>query len=116
MTVTRSVLVIDGSVETKTVLQAVLEPRGTHVRHTRGHRLLPEGQPPDVIVIDLDNSATAPSCPEWQHTPQVVIASERVEVDDSQVHFLEKPFHYPELIRLVEELLSQPAPPTARAA
>uniref|UniRef100_A0A7C4LQ59 Response regulator n=1 Tax=Schlesneria paludicola TaxID=360056 RepID=A0A7C4LQ59_9PLAN len=107
MTATRSVLVIDGSADTNAVLQAVLEPRGTQVRRARGHRLSTDGTPPDLIVIDLDNSvADSPPSP-WHHTPQIVISSQRVDIHESQTRFLEKPFHYPELIRAVEELLAE---------
>jgi DNA-binding NtrC family response regulator len=109
VTAPRSVLVIDDSSEADAVLRAVFEPRGDHVRRTRSHLLsesLTNTPPPDVVVIDLDNSSPATADFAWGTTAQVVLGSQRVLLDDAQTRFLEKPFQFPELVRAVEDLLA----------
>jgi len=103
----RSVLVIDGSSDTDAVLRAVLEPRGATVRRTRSHLLSAQSPSPrpDVVVIDLDHAADH-AARDWASTPQVVLCSQRVPVNEANSRFLEKPFEFPQLIRAVEDLLS----------
>jgi CheY-like chemotaxis protein len=101
-----SVLLIHGSAETDAVLRAVLEPRGTQVQRARGKVCSNECARPDVVVIDLDEAHHSDARSAWSDTPQVVLSSRRIDVDDAQARFLEKPFHYPALIRAVEELLA----------
>ncbi len=115
MTTPRHVLVIDDLNETATVLQAILEPRGAVVERTRTRQLSQdwaERQEPDVVVVDLDESAdlAQSNAPVWDKTPQVVISSARVMVDDSTTRFLQKPFQFPELLRAVEDLLAVRTP------
>ncbi len=111
MTTPRQVLVIDGPSETATVLQAILERRGTVVQRTRTQGLRESWNAatgPDVVVVDVDSAQQAASTqPQvWQTTPHVVIGSHRVMVDDAHTRFLQKPFQFPELIRAVEDLLN----------
>lgn len=100
------VLLIDGSADTEAVVRAVLEPRGMSVSRTRSHgdRMRQETTP-DVVVVDLDDvTETAEAI--FEESGQVLIGSTRVEVSDPRVRFLEKPFHYPELIQVLEDLLT----------
>ena len=110
MTPPRTVLVIDGSTETDTVLRTVLEPLGAQVRRTRSHCLdaaaLAEERP-DVVVIDLDHASDSAADFARDANSQVVLSSQRIDVSDSQSRFLEKPFQFPELIRAVEDLLQR---------
>lgn len=112
VTTAPQVLVIDGLSETATVLQAILEPRGTVVQRTRTQRLPGRWEaetPPDVVVVDMDGVSAAEPAAVWGSTPHVVISSRRVEVADGNNRFLQKPFQFPELIRAVEDLLATPA-------
>ncbi len=101
------VLLIDGSSETETVLRAVLEPRGTSVSRTRSHTTQRTQPPPaDVVVLDLDDPQENPDAA-WTAVGRVLIGSTQLIPNDPTVRFLEKPFHYPELIRAVEDLLAR---------
>jgi len=106
------VLVIDESSDTETVLRAVLEPRGTAVersrRHTAATRSEVDSVFQDVIVIDLDadpQSLQSVSAQAGSHSRRVVLGSQHPPRDVPCDRFLSKPFQYPELIRVVEELL-----------
>lgn len=107
------VLVIDGSSDTETVLKAVLEPRGTSVGRHRNHRLasrLDASSSPEVVVIDLDAEPDAlRMASPWQNSPRVLLGSHRPPVTGHGERFLAKPFQYPELVRLIEELLDEHA-------
>ena len=98
-------LLVDGAAETDAVLRAVLERRGARVRRTRSHLLANLSLAPDVVVIDRDDTGHAAAERAFPHTPQVVLGSQRLPVNDDRARFLEKPFEYPELVRVVEELL-----------
>ena len=116
VTVPRQVLVVDGLSETATVLQAVLEPRGTVVQRARSSSLRPltgSSSDPDVVILDLDQPVESDhdSSQAWSQTPQVVIGSRRIKIDDDQTRFLQKPFQFPELIRAVEDLLNRTETP-----
>lgn len=106
MNATPRVLLIDGSEDTAAVVRAVLEPRGMSVSRTRSHGDWTESSStPDVVVVDLDDlSSTTETV--FEEAGQVLIGSHRVEVTDPRVRFLEKPFHYPELIQVLEDLLT----------
>lgn len=113
MTTPRHILVIDGSAETASVLQAVLEPRGAVVQRKRTQSLTESWGTtgaPDVVVVDVDDirKETTGEADPWQNTPQVVIGSTRVSIEDQQTRFLQKPFQFPELIRAIEDLLPPP--------
>lgn len=107
------VLVIDGSSDTETVLKAVLEPRGTSVGRRRNHRFasrLDTSASPEVVVIDLDAEPDAlQTVSPWQHSPRVLLGSHRPQVTAPSERFLAKPFQYPELVRLIQELLDERA-------
>jgi DNA-binding NtrC family response regulator len=115
VTTAPNVLVIDGLSETATVLEAVLSRRGTTVQQARDVRRAAEefpGGDPAVVVIDGDDGpATTVARNEWPASRQVVITSARLPLDKPHAHFLQKPFQFPELVRLVEDLLA--APPRA---
>ncbi|MDP1798350.1 MAG: hypothetical protein Q8K78_12740 [Planctomycetaceae bacterium] len=101
------VLLIDGSADTEAVVRAVLEPRGMRVARTRSHgaEMHSTDTAPDVVVLDLDEIATSTE-DTWSETHQVLLGSTRVEVCQPHVRFLEKPFQFPELIQVLEDLLS----------
>ena len=103
------VLVIDESSDMETVLRAVLEPRGTSVGRRRNQRdafQAVSSSPPEVVVIDLDGeSATQPPTAAWQGSPRVLLGTHRPATTHQRERFLEKPFQYPELVRVIEELL-----------
>ncbi len=107
MNTTPRVLLIDGSADTEAVVRAVLEPRGMSVARTRSHGVEPyrSETTPDVVVLDLDEM-DAFTEDAWSETCQVQIGSTRVEVSQPHVRFLEKPFQFPELIQVLEDLIS----------
>lgn len=109
VTNTPRVLVVDGLAETETVLRAVFEPQGARVERRRGSTVFSEDSPPEVVVVDLDDqSPEAASATVWPHVPRVFLGSAPVHRLENQERFLEKPFHYPELVRLVQSLLDTP--------
>ena len=103
------VLVIDESSDTETVLKAVLEPRGTSVGRSRNQRLASQSvlsSRPEVVVIDLDGELDSQfTGATWQSSPRVLIGTHRPAVANQRERFLEKPFQYPELVRVIQELL-----------
>jgi hypothetical protein len=103
------VLLIDGSSDTEEVLRAVLEPRGTVVSRTRSHGTSSamDGAAPDVVVMDLDERSQATPV-RWSGTRQVLLGSTRVTITEPGVRFLEKPFHFPDLVKVVEDFLTTP--------
>lgn len=107
MNTTPRVLLIDGSADTEAVVRAVLEPRGMSVARTRSYGVEPfrAETTPDVVVLDLDELDAAAE-ETWGDTCQVQIGSTRVEVSQPNVRFLEKPFQFPELIQVLEDLLT----------
>jgi DNA-binding NtrC family response regulator len=102
------VLVIDGSSETATVLQAVLEPHQAIVNRTRSHvagdRFGHDGQP-DVVVVDVDQPADD-GAPVWTGTPHVIVGAAWAPAALPNSRFLQKPFEFPELVRAVQDLLA----------
>lgn len=113
MNLSPRVLVIDESSDTETVLKAVLEPRGTSVGRRRNHRFAPRldtSLSPEVVVIDLDAEPDAlQTASPWQNSPRVLLGSHRPPIATQSERFLAKPFEYPELVRLIEELLGEHA-------
>ena len=105
----RRVLVIGGASDTETVLKAVLEPRGTTVERSRLHRVAGQGgsgNSPEVVVIDLDSEPEVSSMTSrWHQSTRVLIGSDHPDTIASEERFLSKPFQYPELVQLIEELL-----------
>ena len=103
------VLVIDESSDTETVLKAVLEPRGTSVGRSRNQRqasLSVRSSQPEVVVIDLDGESDSQFADAmWHAAPRVLIGTHRPAVANQRERFLEKPFQYPELVRVIQELL-----------
>lgn len=106
------VLVVDGLMETEEVLRAVLEPRGLEVDRVRGPRFgnFPAKERPSVVVLHLDDAQPfARRAAEWPNVPRIVIGAAQPAVDagaNADERFLEKPFHYGELIRAIEVLLT----------
>jgi CheY-like chemotaxis protein len=102
--------VVDGISETEAVLKAVLEPQGARVERCRSSECLAiDPSPPRVVVVDADDASSELAfAPLWPDVPRVVLGSARVDGSESAGRFLEKPFHYPELIHLVESLLDLP--------
>jgi CheY-like chemotaxis protein len=103
------VLVVGGASDTETVLKAVLEPRGATVERTRG---LPvpsrsaEAASPNVVVIDLDAERDTESVKfRWKESSRVLIGSRLPTFISADERFLEKPFQFPELVQVIEELL-----------
>lgn len=106
--VTLRVLVVDGLSETETVLKAVLEPQGACVERCRSSEPARHHLPPNVVVVDIDDLPAENAADAWPDVPHVVIGSARVDGAHQPARFLEKPFHYPELIRTVQRLLELP--------
>lgn len=112
MTNTPKVLVLDGLAETATVLRAVFEPQGARVERRRSSAESFAGSPPEVVVVDLDDRLSDDQTDAaWPDVPRVFLSSAPLSPSDDRERFLEKPFHYPELVRLVQSLLD---PPTER--
>jgi hypothetical protein len=101
------VLLVDGIEETQEVLSAVLGPRGMIVDRTPAWKL--EHTSPitahDVVVLDSDRHVL--ESPQFAGQPQVILGSLTVPCEDSGAprRFLQKPFHYGELIQAIESLL-----------
>lgn len=110
MTTAPRVLVFDGLSETEAVLKAVLEPQGARVERRRSSEpAVGDSSPPHVVVMDLDDPSSHPSLEAaWPDVPRVVLSSQPDATDHAQAGFLEKPFHYPELVRMVQRLLDLP--------
>jgi hypothetical protein len=95
-----------GLPETADVLKAVLEPRGWEVARLRGER--PATGPPRLVVLHRDDEPRNP----WADVPTVVIGTADVPDDAASPDdrpFLAHPFHYAELIQVVDRLLARAA-------
>jgi CheY-like chemotaxis protein len=118
------ILVVDEVSDTAEVLQAVLEPRGVTV-----NRITRWGQTesstaenrPAVVVYDAESSADgAPTTGgNWHGVPQIIIGTMRVDrtsdtgnsgsqaaAPDSARRYLQKPFHFAELVQAIEDLIA----------
>ena len=129
MTRGQRVVVVDGVPETAQVLRAVFEPRGHQVDRVRGFDLAhSRSTEAGVLVVHDDGHSggcrsTAPA-----RAARVVIASFTSDDDaaasvesvapysTTNERRLAQPFHYAELIRAVESLLSEEQPAAARVA
>lgn len=100
---------IDGSSDTGTVLKAVFEPRGTFVEHYRRRSNVSASDGDSsaaVVVIDLDaESDSARDFSFGNETPCIFLGSRPASSVVGRERFLAKPFQYPELVRVIEELL-----------
>jgi CheY-like chemotaxis protein len=107
----RRVLVIGGVSDTETVLKAVLEPRGATVERSRTQPQLVRsstGRSPQVVVIDIDTELDAKAAAvRWHQSQRVLIGSDLPGAIAADERFLAKPFHYPELVKVIEELLNE---------
>ena len=104
----RRVLVIGGASDTETVLKAVLEPRGATVERSRSHRAVSRsvaGPSPEVVIIDLDAEHDSEVATCWQQANRVFIGSDSPSSIASADRFLAKPFQFPELVKVIEDLL-----------
>ena len=65
-----------------------------------------EASQPEVVVIDLDGEPDAQFTDStWHAAPRVLIGTHRPAVAHQRERFIEKPFQYPELVRVIQELL-----------
>lgn len=104
------VLVIDGPTETEEVLRAVLEPRGLEVNRVRAHapHAVPSN-PASLVVLHEDDWPADRHSGAWENVPRVIIGSAAVpDSSDGEACYLQKPYHYGELIRAIERLLATP--------
>jgi CheY-like chemotaxis protein len=111
------VLVVDSESATEEVLKAVLEPRGLRVDRVRDLTSQSDYGLPSLLVIDDEKSSIdIRSSSGWAGVPRVVIGSAQIsggsesggsESDTGQ--YLQKPFQYPELIQLIDQLLADRA-------
>ena len=114
------VLVVDGLSETEEVLRAVLEPRGLEVDRIRAGRLreFAAKRRPSVVVVHVDDEPS-PTPERWPDVPRILIGATQTPVRTQNGngngngdgnghgdHYLEKPFHYGELIRAIERALA----------
>ena len=104
------VLVVGGLEETGEVLKAVLEPRGLQVRriNTSAHLGQCRSERPSVIVLHEESPALGS---EWGDVPRILIGSATIaesaapEAAPGSPTYIQKPFHYGELITAIEQLL-----------
>ncbi len=107
----QEVLLVNGIPETEQVLKAVFETRGHRVRRVRAQngQGVDEATRPRVVVVDADET-DAQTFQQLPAVPRVVVGEARVVAQRLPVPedtlFLEKPFQYPELVRLIEQLIS----------
>ncbi len=115
----RSVLIVDGSEDTREVLRTALERRGMRIfsatRAAPGLELARRHHP-DLIVLDLELdgsgrenlSAGFAEHSRTDHTPLVMLGSvRRNQPRLPGGEFVAKPYHYGPLIRRIEELVGQ---------
>lgn len=119
------ILVVDDVSDTAEVLQAVLEPRGVTVNRVsrRGQsECRSADKRPSVVVYDAESlsDGTPPADGRWHGVPQIIIGTMRVahaadSIDslgnartaaDSERRYLQKPFHYAELVQAIEALIA----------
>lgn len=116
MAVSRSVLVVDHSDETREVLRTVLKRRGLNILEARaaqqGLDMAREHQP-DLIVLDLEAETTQDADeplefdrPDGRQRPVILLGTARRQAARLPgAEFVSKPYHYGPLIRRIEELL-----------
>lgn len=119
----RTVLIVDELNDTREVLRTVLQSVGLRTMEAeqpaQGMELAQRHRP-DLVVLDAEqagNAATVASCcgedDRWGPVPMVVLGRARVngrhERHEQAVLercYLPKPFHYVDLIRTIEAMLS----------
>ena len=108
----RRVLVINPKSEMEEVLKAVLEPRGLQVELAR-HLDSPAAASEQILLIIDDDSHSSDSsgAKQWGSVPRVIIGSARVPENAAAQHrrYLTKPFQYTDLIRAIDQLLTERA-------
>jgi CheY-like chemotaxis protein len=119
------ILVVDDVSDTAEVLQAVLEPRGVTVNRVSQRGRLETStvaNRPAVVVYDAESltDGTPPADRSWQGVPQIIIGTMQVAhspdsaasdgnalaAPNSQRRYLQKPFHYAELVQAIEALIA----------
>lgn len=111
----RSVLIVDGSSDSREVLRAVLELRGWKIIEAddtaEGLEMADELHP-DVILLDTDTQtaddaavqASYDDASRRNNASLVVIGQARFNGVDSRHRIVPKPYHYGPLIRTIDEL------------
>ena len=113
----RSVLIVDGSDESRIVLQTALEHRGVRTiaaSQAKQGLALAQQHHPDLIVLDLEidpgglAEVAAPFAEHSRtdHGSLVLLGSVRRRHPLPQGEYVAKPYHYAPLIRRIEEILS----------
>lgn len=111
------IVVVGGLSETEQVLKAVLEPRGLHVERIRDCDFADAGSaaaPPQVVVLHNDErlnySPSRVRVHQWEDVPHVIIGSAEIDepCEADAGEFIQKPFHYRELIQAIERVLREP--------
>jgi len=112
----RRVLVVDELTETTDVLRAVLEPRGVRVEGSMRQPAPSQSTVVERISVVVVDEETAESRgvdrSHWGDAPRVIIGRLRLPVDfdgNPRERFLQKPFHYADLIREIESLIADAA-------
>jgi CheY-like chemotaxis protein len=113
----RSVLIVDPSDESRSVLRTILEHRGLRIfeasRAEEGLELA-RSHRPDLIVVDLevapaeDDSVSAGYEAESRHNQAALTLLgnvRRASADAPREGFVSKPYHYAPLVRKIESLL-----------
>lgn len=106
----QNVLVVDGQPETVTVLKTIFEPCGVSIGHIRSDdaaMVQSDCAQPGVLVLHEVNEQSP--LDRWGNTPRVIIgklSTETSKSDNRQQH-LESPFHYGELVRAINHMLSR---------
>lgn len=117
----RSVLIVDPSEESRSVLKTILEHRGLRIfeasradeglEMARSHR-------PDLIVVDLEVSpaeddavSAGYEAESRENQTQLILLGNvrRGPADGVRNRFVSKPYHYAPLIRKIESLLESAA-------
>lgn len=114
----QSVLIVDGSEDTREVLRTALERRGVKIfEAVRAEQALELARQhhPDLIVLDLEVESNEPGINldgfhdelSSHSTPMVLLGSARRNQSALPAReFVSKPYHYGPLIRRIEMLLS----------
>jgi hypothetical protein len=111
----QKVVIIDGVPETAEVLQAVFEPRGHRVERIRSHATVCEKRTSNSVLV-LHDDAEGTRRSQYGSAPRVVIGSITSEAADPSETHLSSMFQFAELVRAVEDLLTQQASAERRAA
>jgi DNA-binding response OmpR family regulator len=110
------VVVVDEIADTGEVLKAVLEPRGWHVDRVRRLDQVREadgaGRPTLMVVAAGESDVGVDADCSLADVPRVIIGTLQVAAETPSAsasrQYLAKPFHYAELLRAIDNLLTQP--------